>query len=262
MEIPYDRWFPVISGRRSRRDYRQEPLPVEMKYTLKKTCRDFRPFEGIRAELLTENVSHIFNFIAASYGTIRGVQSLFAFIGDIKNPQVHAQLGFTGQGLVLEATALGLGTCWVTGTFRMSKLRQLIPLEENERIMAVSPLGFATLHIPLRERIMGGMINHAKRKPLRSLISGIKKKEWPDWMENALEAARLAPSAMNRQPWRFHVEKDSITFYHQKGLLDRHTSSRLDCGIAMLNMEVAALNRGIKGRWEFLNSPEVARFHF
>ncbi|MCK5654431.1 MAG: nitroreductase family protein, partial [Dehalococcoidia bacterium] len=75
-----------------------------------------------------------------------------------------------------------------------------------------------------------------------------------------LEAATLAPSAINRQPWRFYVEPDSITVSIYGSRLEFGISKRLDCGIAMLHIEVAALDCGVQGKWEFLEAPKVSRF--
>jgi hypothetical protein len=79
-------------------------------------------------------------------------------------------------------------------------------------------------------------------------------------MRSALQSARLAPSAVNRQPWRFYAEPDSITVSVNSLKQQYGISKRLCCGIAMLHIEVAALNYGVKGVWEFLNPPQVARF--
>ena len=65
---------------------------------------------------------------------------------------------------------------------------------------------------------------------------------------------------MNRQPWRFYVEPNGITISVDNSLLEWGISKRLDCGIAMLHIEVAALDSGVKGRWELLEAPQVARF--
>ena len=99
-----------------------------------------------------------------------------------------------------------------------------------------------------------------QRKPLTELITGLDETELPHWMKSALEAARLAPSAINRQPWRFHVEPYSITVSVDSPRFTFGISKRLDCGIAMLHIEVAALNCGVQGEWEFLKAPQVARF--
>jgi hypothetical protein len=79
-------------------------------------------------------------------------------------------------------------------------------------------------------------------------------------MRAALEAARLAPSAYNRQPWRFHLGPNSITVSAVELKRDFGFSARLDCGIAMLHVEIAALDRGVRGEWKLLESPQVANF--
>ena len=76
----------------------------------------------------------------------------------------------------------------------------------------------------------------------------------------SLEAARLAPSAVNRQPWGFDVQDDGITVFVRTMGPEFNVSKRLDCGIAMLHLEVAAVDSGCKGEWEFLPSPQVAKF--
>ena len=65
---------------------------------------------------------------------------------------------------------------------------------------------------------------------------------------------------MNRQPWGFQVENDGVTVYIRTTGPDFSVSKRLDCGIAMLHIEVAALVCGVRGKWQFLKSPQVARF--
>jgi hypothetical protein len=66
---------------------------------------------------------------------------------------------------------------------------------------------------------------------------------------------------MNRQPWRFQVDKNSITVSADSALNPTMVvSKRLDCGIAMLHIEIGALTSGVKGGWELLKSPQVARF--
>ncbi|PJB50126.1 MAG: hypothetical protein CO103_03285 [Chloroflexi bacterium CG_4_9_14_3_um_filter_45_9] len=99
-----------------------------------------------------------------------------------------------------------------------------------------------------------------QRKRLSSLVTGLRETEWPGWIRAALEAARLAPSAMNRQPWSFYIERNNITVSVSRPGMEFSVAKRLDCGIAMLHMEVAALSYGIRGEWEFLKAPQVARF--
>ena len=92
------------------------------------------------------------------------------------------------------------------------------------------------------------------------MVTGMETSQWPDWAQAALESARLAPSAVNQQPWSFDLHKDSITVSIRSASMDLNVSRRLDCGIAMLHIELGAQSRGIYGTWEFLNQPDVARF--
>jgi len=106
----------------------------------------------------------------------------------------------------------------------------------NERVLAVTPVGYAKEGSSLQERAMSRFGRNWRRRPMSELVTGLGEKDRPDWMKAALEAARLAPSAMNRQPWRFQVDKNSITVSADSALNPTMVvSKRLDCGIAMLH---------------------------
>jgi nitroreductase len=75
-----------------------------------------------------------------------------------------------------------------------------------------------------------------------------------------LEAARRAPSARNRQPWRFRIEGEAVTVFTGSEKQNGKLSPRLDCGIAMLHFELGARAAGLAGRWELLDAPDVARY--
>jgi hypothetical protein len=65
---------------------------------------------------------------------------------------------------------------------------------------------------------------------------------------------------MNRQPWRFEVGTNTITVAVDNLHDTYNIPKRLDCGIAMLHLELGALAAGVNGTWEFLLPPRVARF--
>jgi hypothetical protein len=135
-------------------------------------------------------------------------------------------------------------------------------MNEDEQVFAVTPLGYAVKEPTFGEKIFSGFGLMHRRKPLSDMVIGLKENMWPEWMKASLQAARLAPSAVNRQPWRFIVDEKSITVaVNDKNLkMENSMSKRLDCGIAMLHIEVAALTSGVSGSWEFLDPPAVARF--
>jgi hypothetical protein len=175
---------------------------------------------------------------------------------------VNEKVGYVGEGIILEATAMGLGTCWVGGSlfFRRGVAESIVGAGKNERVFAVTPVGYTEKDFSLGEKTQTAFGIFHQRKPLSELVSGLDEREWPDWMKSALEAARLSPSAINRQPWRFYAEPNNITVSVDSSLVQWGISKRLDCGIAMLHIEVAALDSGVKGKWEFMEAPKVARF--
>jgi hypothetical protein len=259
MEIPYERWYEALLKRRSRRLYDSRPLSHDAFQQLNAVCSGFCPFDSARA-LLTEHTEKVFKGIIGAYGKIRGAPLFIAFVGDTRDPHIHEKIGYTGEGIVLEATAFGLGTCWVGKSFDQTIASSFISIGEYERVYAVTPVGYAQKESSFEERLLTGFGQTHKRKPLHELVSGMQEAEWPGWVRMSLLSARIAPSAVNRQPWRFLVEPDSITI----SVDDLHDSygisKRMDCGIAMLHIQIAADVSGFAGAWEFLDPPGVARF--
>jgi nitroreductase len=259
MEMPSQRWLEALLKRRSRRLYEARPIPFEVFEKLAAACNDFRPFDTAMT-VPTLRTGRVFKGIIGSYGKIRGAPCFLAFAGDTRDPHVNEKVGYTGEGIVLEATALGLGTCWVGKSFDREIASSLAAIEKHNRVLAVTPVGYATEEASFEERLLTGFGQTHKRKPFSELASGMPHTEWPEWVRMSLLAARVAPSAVNRQPWRFLVEPESITV----SVDDLHNSygisKRLDCGIAMLHIDIASRVCGLVGKWDFLDPPGVARF--
>jgi nitroreductase len=259
MEIPFRSWREALLIRRSRRLYGPMPLSGDVLDRLAAACNEFRPFGTARAVLM-EHSENVFKGIIGAYGKIRGAPFFFAFIGDTGDRYVQEKVGYTGEGIVLEATAMGLGTCWVGKSFDRRIASSLIKMKGQERVLAVAAVGYAAEEESFEERLFTGFGKLHKRKPLASLVSGMPETEWPEWVGESLLAARVAPSAANRQPWRFLVGPDGITVSVNNLHDSLGISKRLDCGIAMLHIETVALNHNVAGRWEFIDPPLVAKF--
>ena len=162
--------------------------------------------------------------------------------------RVQEAVGYTGEGIILEATSVGLGTCWVGGFFRPDVVNRQIPIANNERVLAVTPVGIPRDSFSFEEKLMTGFGYMHRRKRLSEMVTGTPKHEW---MKTALEAARLAPSAVNRQPWRFVIGDNSISVNLDEGRDSYKIARRLDCGIAMLHLELGARHAGATGKWTF-----------
>lgn len=226
---------------------------------MRSVCNDFKPFTSTRAVPVNEPPNEVFKGAIGSYGKIKGAPAFIAFVGNMEGPNVQEQVGYMGEGMVLEAEAMNLGTCWLA-LFRSKIVESLITLEKHERVLAIAAIGYAKEQESMEEKLLTGFGWTHRRKSLSQLVTGLDEIEHAPWILSALRAARLAPSAVNRQPWRFQVDSRGITISVDSLGRGYGVSKRLDCGIAMLHIEVAALNNRIDGDWEFLKQPDVARY--
>ena len=250
-----ERWARAVPLRRSRRSYTAEAVPAHDLAALEELGRSWAPWPGVRVVVLREAPPAVFVGILGAYGGISGAPSALVFIG---GPGARGEaVGHLGEAFVLEAAARGLDTCWVGGLYSKHALESLVALEGGERIHAIAALGHAAEHTTVKERLLFGAARAKHRRPAEEIAPGCGA--WPEWARAAMEAVRLAPSAMNGQPWRFAMDGDALDLTFA-GADRPRTSKRVDCGIAMLHVEVAAAVAGVAGRWEILDAPEVARF--
>ncbi|MFC1916669.1 nitroreductase family protein [Chloroflexota bacterium] len=262
MDIPFSRWYPAIEKRRSRRHFDESrPIESDTLSALDMVCKRFVPFPNARSCLVTESVKGVFKGIVGSYGKIKDTPAFIAFSGNMGSAPVQEEVGYTGEGVILEATALGLNTCWVAGFFKPESVAALVEIKSNERVLAVTPVGYARRFESMEEKLMTGFGHTHRRLPVSKLICGLGRGELPEWVRASIQAASLAPSAINRQPWGFDMEDGSIIVYVRSGGPEFSVSKRLDCGIAMLHVEVAAMSYGVRGEWQLLKAPQVARFN-
>jgi hypothetical protein len=220
---------------------------------MRKFSVTFKPFgETLRIKILPDGGESVF-VRGRSAGGIKGARAYMVFLGgSLVTPQNLLRAGYMGEAAILEAVRLGLDTCWVGAHFRPGKVAEQLGLDAAAKVYGVSPLGYRK---PGAERASGH-----KRLEMKTLTVGSQQQEL--WQASALEAARLAPSDQNRQPWRFVIGGESILLRltaPPKRRLDNW--KYLDCGIAMLHLELGALRAGRSGVWQYLlKDYDVARF--
>jgi len=259
MNLRHETWYPAIFHRLSRRTFLDRPIEADKVSRIDEVCREFRPFAEARVEFVPEGPTDVFKGIIGHYGRITGAPAYFVVIGDMESPRAQECAGYLGEAAILEATAMGLGTCWVGGMFRPGPASARIRIEGAEKILSVIPVGYAAESFSPTDKLFRGLAGSAKRKSLHQLVVGGDLARFP-WIETSIEAARMAPSAANRQPWRFRIEEGGFVVRLDTDRDRSAVSRRLDCGIAMLHAELGARAAGVAGRWEFLDTPEVARF--
>lgn len=211
----------------------------------------------MRCELVRKPADDVFKGIVGNYGRVTNAPHYIVFIEDSERSNSTVAAGYIGEGVILEATSLGLGTCWIGGFFRESRVLEQVHLEENESIISITPIGYISDDLNLSQRLMKSFSGNHRRKDLNKIVEG-ELDNIPPWMQTALNAARIAPSARNRQPWRFVIEEDAITVKSTSVRDESWISSFLDCGIAMLHLELGARIEGVNVEWEWKNKPLVA----
>jgi nitroreductase len=198
-----------------------------------------------------EQVRRVLTFVVGSYGLIQNPPHLLVGVLPEASDLARLDLGYVLEQVVLEATGLGLGTVWVAGSFDPRRAGAAVGLAPGEVVAAVCPLGYAAesglrrFHSQVVHRLAGGH----RRKPLSEIVF---EQRWglpwsPEGADprlvTVLEHARLAPSAVNRQPWRFIVlEKDLVLALVQQ--------APIDAGIVMAHAVLAAAAEGYTGRWQ------------
>ena len=196
-----------------------------------------------------------------TYGFIKDARAFI--LGAVrKGPGDLEDYGYLLEEVILEATGLGLGTCWLGGTFTRSTFTSRFGgITRDEVIPAVVSTGYPGDDGAerIREREQG-----TRRFPRAELFFagelGAPLGDGADGYDEALEAVRMAPSATNKQPWRIVRRGDDWHFYlyrtkgYGKGspwfkLLRIADLQRVDMGIAMCHFELVARQSGVDGSW-------------
>ena len=259
-DAPAGRWLEAARERRSRRSFDGRVLGDDERAAVQAACERWRPHPHARVVMAPTVPEKLFRGVLGSYGRITGASAALLFIGADGPAPALAAVGYTGEAVVLETTALGLGTCWVGGMFSGALARRAASISDDERVYAVSPVGHPTRTVSTSERLVYRMGTPRPRKPAEEIAPGLHERDWPTWARPGIEAARIAPSAHNRQPWRFRAEDGSVVCSFD-GPDTPVVSKRIDCGIAMLHFELAVRAAGATGSWDLLeHRSDVARF--
>ncbi len=205
-----------------------------------------------------------------TYGIIKNAPA-FVVGATRQAPFAFADYGYALEGVVLEAAASGLGTCWLGGTFDRSGATEVLRVAEDEIVPAVMPIGEPAERRTLVDTAMRALAGSKKRRPWSELFfdatfsNPLSEAESGLW-KPVLEAVRRAPSASNKQPWRivrtgagesvFHLFLDEDKAYN--GAIRGVRIQEIDIGIAMRHFEVAARALGLPGAWARINELQVA----
>lgn len=191
-----------------------------------------------------------------TYGIISGAERYIIGVLD-KDDRDEVEFGYLFEKIVLCATGLGLGTCWLGGTFKRSDFVQTAKLQEDEHIPIVSPVGIKKAKGGLVNKIMRAGAGSDRRKPWNELFfegneATCLSPEAAGAYETVLDMVRIGPSASNKQPWRVIRVKNEYQLFlcRNEGYgVSGYDLQKNDLGIAMCHFELAAVELGLKGTW-------------
>ena len=196
----------AMKARHSVRRYTGKKIENETILALQAEIAACNSEGGVHMQLITDEPKAFGSFLV-HYGLFHQVTNYIALIGK-DGKELAEKLGYYGERVVLFAQALGLNTCWVAATFGKGAAKKSCRIGEGEKLVCVIALGYGedqgTPH---------------KSKPMQSLCS--TGGDAPDWFQAGMEAALLAPTAVNQQKFLF-------------------TLSNVDLGIVKYHFEVGA----------------------
>ena len=169
-------------------------------------------------------------------------------------PHMEEAFGYSFEMLVLYAWSIGIGTVWIGGTMDRGAFERAMKLGADEMMPCVSPVGYPAKKMALKENMMRKAVKADSRLPFEKLffdgIFGVPlTEERAGKLAGVLEMVRLAPSAVNKQPWRVVVDGNAVHFYLKmnKGFISESAGDlqKVDLGIALCHFALGAKEKGL-----------------
>lgn len=208
----------AMKARHSVRQYKNRPLEAETASALREEIAACNRESGLHIQLVTDEPKAFDGFMA-HYGKFSGVTNYIALIGK-KGSALEEACGYYGERLVLKAQQLGLNTCWVAMTYR--KVKTAFTVEKGEKLCVVIALGYGeTQGVPHKSKAVSELFK--------------SEGQTPDWFKSGMEAALLAPTAMNQQKFLLTVSGGRVFAEAGKGFY-----TKIDLGIVKYHFEAGA----------------------
>jgi len=215
----------AIKARHSVRAYKEQPLTAEVVKALEEKVAELNREGRLHMQLIL-NEPKAFQGTLAKYGKFRGVRNYIVLAGQ-KADDLDERVGYYGEQLVLFAQTLGLNTCWAGLSY--SKVPGTYQLDESEKIACYIAIGYGeTQGVGHKVKTVGQVSNASDITPL--------------WFRKGVEAALLAPTAVNQQKFSFEYVgmKNNRHQVRAKKGFSMIGYTQMDLGIAKYHFEVGA----------------------
>lgn len=203
----------IMKARHSVRQYSGKKIESGIREKLTALVSECNEESGLNIQIFFDEPK-CFNNMMAHYGKFDGVENYIALVGK-KGADLDEKAGYYGERLVLKAQELGMNSCWVALTHGKSAAK----IGKGEKLACIISLGYGVTQ--------GTAHKNKALEQLCNCASGM-----PDWFAKGMEAALLAPTAMNQQ--KFYIAlKDGRAFCRAgKGFY-----TKMDLGIVKYHFE-------------------------
>jgi nitroreductase len=205
----------LMKQRHSVRQYIDQIIEQEKRMVLNDLIAEINSTTGAHVQIFYDEPK-CFDSMIAHYGKFTGVRNYIALVGK-KSSGLDETLGYYGEKLVLKAQELGLNTCWVAMNHGKSKAN----IQKGEKQVCLIALGYgATTGVSHKVKSLQEVCNY--------------KSDMPQWFLDGMEAALLAPTAINQQKFHFELLPDDKV----KATCGRGFYTKLDFGIVKYHFEI------------------------
>jgi len=215
----------AIWMRRSVRKYLDKRIEESKIEILRESISSLNKTSGLTMELIEESDS----FRSIKAFMFKNIRTVIAVKGKANDPDLNEKCGYYGEQIVLEATALGLGTCWVAATF--NKKSDSLNIKDDESIVCAIPVGYGAEN--LSEPASVPDVPQRKTISISKFLDG--NTNVPDWVAAGMKAVQFAPTAMNSQKARFKYADGKLSIQIPSGKLNM-----VDLGIIKFHFEIVA----------------------
>lgn len=243
-------WTDAIDKRKSTRRYKLEVISGEKINRLQELIEKINENEKINIRLVKDG-KRVFSKFKSSYGMFEGVRTFIALIADKSLLEYKKKIGYFGEMLVLEAVSLGLGTCWIGGTYDKEYCLDTFGLKEEEELVGIITIGKSSEKVKLRDKFMKAALKNTKSFD-EFIISD--EVNIPTYVKAGVISALKAPSALNKKPIIYEYKDGKV--YARIGR-ENHGFEEVDLGISMLHFELGSLDTGYTGKWIFENGENI-----
>ena len=216
----------AITARHSVRKYIDKEIPADIVTALQDKIAEYNKVGNLNIQLVLNETRAFTGML--SYGSFSGVRNYFVMVGK-KGADLDELVGYYGEQLVLLAQTLGLNTCWVGLSYR--KVPEAYNVGKDEKLACMIALGYGETQ---------GVSHKIKTIEQVSNASDLT----PAWFKRGVEAALLAPTAVNQQKFSFEyvgMSNNRHLVRAKKGF-SMIGYTQMDLGIAKYHFEIGADN--------------------